>query len=389
MHKLKYVKDGLKVIVSYCIAMILRLFKSNRDIWLIGERKDEARDNGYHLFKYIRKSHQEDKVYYIIDRNSKDLEKVQQFGNIIYSDTFKHYVYYALANKLVIAHLGSCVPDSPICWKLEGLKIIKHKRVFIQHGITISSNYSLMYDNTKADLFICGAKKEYDFVRSKFRYPEGSVKYTGFARFDNLHDFEVKNQILVMPTWRQWIPSMTWSSENKEECKRIFLESEYYKNFNELINNNEINNILEKNDIKLIFYPHHEMQRYIELFENNYDRILIARENEFDVQQLLKESKILITDYSSVAFDFAYMKKPVIYYQFDSDKYYNNHYTKGYFDYEKYGFGPVVDNLNELICKLKEYVDIENKSYLSRIEKFFLLHDLDNSYRIYEEIRKI
>ena len=88
MHKLKYVVDGLKLIVAYCIAKILRLFKSNRDIWLIGERKDEAKDNGYHLFKYIRENHSEEKVYYIITRDSKDLEKIQKFGNIIYADTF-------------------------------------------------------------------------------------------------------------------------------------------------------------------------------------------------------------------------------------------------------------------------------------------------------------
>ena len=45
-------------------------------------------------------------------------------------------------------------------------------------------------------------------------------------------------------------------------------------------------------------------------------------------------------DYSSIAFDFAYMKKPLIYYQFDQDKYYTNHFAKGYFDCERDGFGP-------------------------------------------------
>ena len=389
MHKLKYIIDGLKLIVAYCVAKILRLFKSNRNIWLIGERKDEAKDNGYHLFKYIRENHSEEKVYYIIDKNSKDLDKIQPLGNIVYADSFKHYVYYVMANKLIMAHLSSCVPDSPICWKASELGIVKYKKIFIQHGITKELIPSLMYENTKADLFICGAKPEYDFVKSEFGYPESSVKYTGFARFDNLHDFEVKNQILVMPTWRQWIPSMTWSKNNKDECITAFLESEYYKKFNELINDNKIKDILDKNDMRLIFYPHHEMQGYIELFENNSDRVVIARENEFDVQQLLKESKILITDYSSVAFDFAYMRKKLIYYQFDKSEYNNKHYSKGYFDYEKYGFGPVVDSLNELMYKLKKHIDIENKSYLNRIEKFFLLYDLNNSYRIYKEIRKI
>lgn len=389
MHKLKYIIDGLKLIVAYCVAKILRLFKSNRDIWLIGERKDEAKDNGYHLFKYIRENHSEEKVYYIIARDSKDLEKIQSLGNIIYADSFKHYVYYALANKLIMAHLSSCVPDSPICWKARELGIVKYKKIFIQHGITKELIPSLMYKNTKADLFICGAKPEYDFVKSEFGYPEGSVKYTGFARFDNLHDFEVKNQILVMPTWRQWIPSMTWSKNNKEVCKKKFLESEYYKRFNELINDNEIKDILDKNDMRLIFYPHHEMQGYIELFENNSDRVVIARENEFDVQQLLKESKILITDYSSVAFDFAYMKKPVIYYQFDSDKYYESHYAKGYYSYKELGFGPVISDILELKQSLNKKIFKNSNIYESRIKRFFYLNDNCNLKRNYESIKDI
>ena len=390
MHKLKHIIDGFKLIVAYCIAKILRLFKSNRDIWLIGERKDEAKDNGYHLFKYIRENHSEEKVYYIIDKNSKDLDKIQSLGNIVYADSFKHYVYYVMVNKLIMAHLSSCVPDSPICWKASELGIVKYKKIFIQHGITKELIPSLMYENTKADLFICGAKPEYDFVKSEFGYPEGSVKYTGFARFDNLHDFEIKNQILVMPTWRQWIPSMTWSKNNKEVCKKKFLESKYYKKFNELINDNKIKEILDKNDMKLIFYPHHEMQGYIELFENNCDRVVIARENEFDVQQLLKESKILITDYSSVAFDFAYMKKPIIYYQFDSDKYYNNHYPRGYFKYNKDGFGNVVYSQNNLTKKIEDVLMYGlNKVYNDNIDRFFEKNDLSNSYRIYKEIKMI
>lgn len=401
MHKLKYVVDGLKLIVAYCIAKILRLFKSNRNIWLIGERKDEAKDNGYHLFKYIRENHKEDKVYYIIDRKSKDLEKIQKFGNIIYADTFKHYLYYALANKLVIAHLGSCVPDSPVCWKAESLKVIKPKRAFIQHGITKELIPSLMYENTKVDLFICGAKPEYDFVKSEFGYPEDSVKYTGFARFDNLHDFKEKNQILVMPTWRQWIPSMTWNSKDNDKCKREFLESEYYKRFNELISSKELENLLIKNNTKLIFYPHHEMQGYLGLFRTKLKNIEIANEDKYDVQKLLKDSSVLITDYSSVAFDFAYMKKNIIYYQFDKKDYDTKHYSQGYFDYELNGFGPVVYELSRLIDKLSDYLKSTDKDkivfkdevnkfiYRKRYEKFFPLYDNKNNKRIYEMINRM
>ena len=61
----------------------------------------------------------------------------------------------------------------------------------------------------------------------------------------------------------------------------------------------------------------------------------------YDVQDLLKRSKILITDYSSVFYDFAYMKKEVIYYQFDYNDFFKKHYEIGNFNFEKNGFGPI------------------------------------------------
>lgn len=387
MGKFRYIKDLIKLCIAKCISPILKTFnKKFRDIWLIGERKSEAKDNGYHLFKYIRENHSDDEVYYVIDKDSNDLEKIKDLGNIIYHDSFKHYLYYAMSNKLICAHLGSCIPDSPVCWKFADRDMRKKKKVFIQHGITKELIPSLMYENTKADLFICGAKPEYDFVKENFGYPENSVKYTGFARFDALHDRNEKNQILVMPTWRKWIPSSTWSNYSKDECKDIFLNSEYYKRFNSLINNNELIKCLEYNSMKLIFYPHFEMQEYIDLFNTESDNVIIAKHDEYDVQTLLKESKLLITDYSSVAFDFGYMRKPVIYYQFDDMKYYKDHYPSGYFIYDKHGFGPLVKSENNLVDNIKLFIKDECyfKKYGNRPKEMFFLYDKLNSKRHYD-----
>ena len=57
---------------------------------------------------------------------------------------------------------------------------------------------------------------------------------------------------------------------------------------------------------------------------------VIADFDNYDVQQLLIDSRLLITDYSSVAFDFAYMKKKTIYCQFDLEKYRSEQYGIGF-----------------------------------------------------------
>lgn len=371
--------DGVKLLIAIGISPIYRFFNRNK-IYIIGERKDQCQDNGYHLFKYIRENHNEDRFYYCITKDSNQLEKIKGLGNIVYYKSFKHYLYYVLANKLICAHVGSCTPDTAIVWKLEEKNIIKKNRMFIQHGITKELIPSLMFDKSSLTTFICGAKPEYEFVRKKFGYPEENVKYLGFCRFDNLHNIKIKNQILIMPTWRQWFGM----DGNNEMSKEEFKNSEYFLKYNELINSKELNNVLKDNNITAIFYPHNEMQRYLELFTTKYENIIIADKNKYDVQTLLKESQLLITDYSSIAFDFAYMKKPLIYYQFDKEKYDEGHYKKGYFDYERDGFGKVVNNYCKLLDEIIYNINRDYKNeYINRVNCFFELYDLNNCKRHY------
>ena len=377
---INHIVDGIKLVLAILISYIYKIFKKDK-IYLIGERKDQCQDNGYHFFKYVREKHKEDKFYYCITRDSRQLNKIQYLGNIIYYKSFKHYLYYLLSDKLICAHVGSCTPDSAVVWKAEEKKLIDKNRVFIQHGIIKEFIPSLIKNNSNITTFICGAKPEYEFVKKEFGYIEYNVKYLGLCRFDNLHEFKVKKQILVMPTWRQWFGM----DGNNEMTHEDFILSKYFNSYNELINSKEINSILEGQNMELIFYPHNEMQRYVNLFKSKYKRIKIAEKDNYDVQTLLKESKILITDYSSIAFDFAYMKKPIIYYQFDKEEYYLNHYQEGYFDYGRDGFGPIINTISELVVEIKDNISIKDE-YKERINIFFELHDKNNCKRCYDEI---
>ncbi|EAH7076795.1 capsular biosynthesis protein, partial [Campylobacter jejuni] len=83
---------------------------------------------------------------------------------------------------------------------------------------------------------------------------------------------------------------------------------------------------------------------------------------EMSMQKLFCESSLMITDYSSVAFEMAVLKKPVIYYQFDKNELFSRHiYTQGYFDYNKDGFGTVVLDIDNLLYELK--MKLQNYSF--------------------------
>ena len=100
--------------------------------------------------------------------------------------------------------------------------------------------------------------------------------------------------------------------------------------------------MLNKHGYKLVFKPHAELMRYIDLIDI-CDEVYLSKDDSY--QDLFRSSSLLVTDYSSVFFDFAYLKKPVIYYQREDDY----HYNEGYFDYESMGFGEVIGDEDALI----------------------------------------
>ena len=181
-----------------------------------------------------------------------------------------------------------------------------------------------------------------------------------------------------MPTWRGYITE-----------KEDFLESAYFHRWNELLNNKRLDKLLKESNYRLVFYPHYEMQKFIGEFEQTSEYITYASFKEYDVQQLLKESRLLITDYSSVFFDFAYMEKPVIYYQFDSEDFFQRQYSKGYFDYNIHGFGPVCNECHDLIEQIERYLQSDctiEEQFRNRIDGFYPLRDDKNCDRIFSEI---
>jgi CDP-glycerol glycerophosphotransferase (TagB/SpsB family) len=285
---------------------------------------------------------------------------------------------------LCSTHVYPAAPDLIAYYHLaqKGLRA-RGKKVFLQHGITINRQDWMHYPTLRVDMFACGAKMEYDFIHDNFGYPEGVVQYLGFCRFDHLREnYNPKREILVMPTWRgSYYPS-----------GEAFKETQYYKYFQSLLNNRKIIELLERLDYKLIFYPHAEIQCELHKFSTSSDRVILADKESYDVQVLLKDCAMLVTDYSSVFFDVAYLRKPIIYYQFDKEEFRRYHYHQGYFEYERDGYGPVCETeeavVNE-ICSIAENDFNMKDMYMNRINACFEMEDTDNCKRTYEAVCKL
>ncbi len=353
------------------------------NVWIITERHNQARDNGYCFFQYMKLNHPKQPVYYVIDKKSSDYAKVSAYGDVISFNSWKHYFYYCLSPIHISAHVGGCLPENNRFAKR--LKpILNYKDVFIPHGVSYGIANFCLEKYAKIDLYICCGKPEYDNVLKNYGYSLDQVALTGFPRQDSWLNLRIKNnQILLMPTWRLYI------AQDKDV---VFENTEYYRAYQQLINNIELITFLQRNHLKLVFYPHHEMQKYTYLFHTPSENIeIVYDEKTHDIQELLKESSLLITDYSSVHFDFAYMEKPVIYYQFDQSAFYSMQYAQGEFSVEKNGFGPVVDSVDKLMRALQDSFDTGfslSGTYFDRMRCFFAYHDTQNCSRVYEEIKK-
>lgn len=373
----------LKLIAAYILAPFVKLFcPSLRNVWIISERGNDARDNGYFFYRHMVEKHPEQPIYYVIRSNSADAKRIER-AHRIESNSFSHYLFFALCRVRLSSHAwGGDVPMVDY-YKKFGIYKHTHKKVaFLQHGIIKDFLPGLCYPKIQPDLFVCGALPEWQYIHDCFGHPDGVAQYTGLARYDTLASAETKNQILVMPTFRKWLQGMNLQQ---------FAQSGYYQKWQSLLDNEAVIEMLERSGITLVFYPHYEMQKYVSLFHSKSNNVVIADFEHYDVQMLLKESKLMITDFSSVFFDFSYMRKPVVFYQFDRKAYIQKHYdyTKGYFDYDTMAPGKVVFTEEELTQQVARLADrgFENEAeYQKRRDAFFPKSDQHNCDRIFDAI---
>lgn len=388
-HEMKklpgYLKNVFLLAVLWPAAMALRkTSKQYRSLWLVAERGIDARDNGYWFFRYLREKQPQVNTCYVIDRSSPDYEKVAQLGNTVALGSIRHYLMYLAADQLISTHVQPASPDLMMYYHLRRIGIHpRGKQVLLQHGIIMNEMKWMWYPQLKLDFFASGGKMEYDFLSSTFRFPEGVVQYTGLCRYDNLtRGNHPSNEILVMPTWR----GSTYPQGEQ------FYDTPYYRQFQSLLNNPQLLRLLEEKDMKLLFYPHIELQKELDKFTSPSERIILASWRDYDVQTLLMRCNLLITDYSSVHFDVAYMEKPIIYYQFDMEDFRKFSYQEGYFCHEKHGFGPVVKTeealMEDLLACAGNDFQME-KVYHDRLDAFFQMRDEKNCERTYQALCKL
>ncbi len=361
-RKMKQIMKKRNMVTKYrTLYYLAHPILSKKDITLIGERKDTFGDNGSHFFKYASKKRKN--VYYIVDKKSPAYNEAKKYGKVIKHSSLKHVLYLLHANNVLAsnnieAYLTPNQIEKDDYWKYYA-DILTYKKINLQHGIAYNGLAASFSKNRLGyDKVVISNSSEEKIIKSA-GYKDSEIIRSGLSRFDNLpiQKSQKIKKVLFMPTWRSNIVNKSYQNRTKFSIED-FKDTDYYKKISELLESEDLHKLLKDNNIEFTFYPHYELHEFLDAF-NEHIKIPVHEK----VQDLLIEADVVITDYSSIFMDVLYMKKPVIFYQFDRENFFKSHYKPGYVNFESNDYGVVGETASQVVDELNK--QIENRKVIT------------------------
>ncbi len=370
----------------------MKPFYKNKQIWITYDKLYKGGDNGEYIYRYVKDNHPEVEIYYVINKNSRDYARLKEEKNsrLLVYGSLKHRLI-SLFSKVVLATHANAISYCGFNNKRNKTNIcdlFNPEIVCIQHGLTIqkiAQYQNRLVDNTK--LYCCASKYEISNMLHDglYDYDKNVLKMTGLARYDGLKNND-QRQILITPTWRRYLtlPSPKYGESRRHNDE--FKNTVYFKLYNNLINDKKLIDTAKKCNYKIIYLLHPCTSSQIDDYDKNEFVELVAATDGMNYEKILTESSLMVTDYSGVQFDFAYMRKPIVYYHPDELP---PHYDEGGLDYHTMGFGPICKVHDEVVTALCNYMEKDCKTeeeYIKRANDFFAFNDYHNCERIFETI---
>lgn len=351
--------DSLKYRFNECIALIIyRLFgvffKLRKNLLFYEKFCTAAQDNSYYMFEYFKERNERKyRPVYVIEskRPVYGTLKEKYKRSVVEFMSIRHLIYLQAA----AAFVSTDSKRHCYRWYSSNTKILravtKKKFVFLQHGVIgfkrVDNIYGKQYAN-RCDLFVASSQAEKEIISRQFGYSDNEIIVTGLARWDKLvSDKETPSMIFYMPTWRNWI---------RDASEQEFVETDYFKAYSQILNSDRLAEILEKNNVHMIFCFHPKFRDYMHCIEAKSPNItMVGYDEGIAVNKLLMKCSMFITDYSSASWDVLYMNKPVLFYQFDYDMYMDR--QGSYINMETSIFGCRVTDFDSFIVKLSEIIE--------------------------------
>ncbi|MCQ9386010.1 CDP-glycerol glycerophosphotransferase family protein [Brevibacterium sp. 50QC2O2] len=367
----------------------LRIFKNLFSrAWVLMDRGPDAHDNAEHLFTYLRKHRRDINAWFVVSKDSPDYSRLKKAG---YKRVIAHGSLLWKILCLNATHIVSSHANGHVYNPFPRTGGWKWKFFFLQHGV-IKDDLSRWLSPKPIAGFITTTQAEYASVcgeGSEYKFSPHEVANTGLARYDRLVRIAARHNdpksIVVMPTWRQFLVGDVDPATGAPGLLADFEQSEYCQAWTTVVNSTTLQSLARAFGLSITFMPHPNITPYLDRFNIPQDVHMASYETD-DVQEVLANAALVITDYSSIAFDTAMIRRPVVYYQFDREVVFRGGHTTrpGYFDYDRDGFGPVCRTFTELEESLPALLDSPGElrpEFAERVEQVFAPADGKNCER--------
>ncbi|GAA1854087.1 bifunctional glycosyltransferase/CDP-glycerol:glycerophosphate glycerophosphotransferase [Brevibacterium marinum] len=361
-------------------APIRRMFA---DAWVLMDRDVNANDNAEHLFRYLRRRRRDINAWFVVEKNSPDWSRLRNEGYkrlIPYGSTL--WKALCLNARYIVSSHADAYVYSPFV--LSNGERPRWKFVFLQHGVT-QNNISRWLNGKNIAGMVTSTVDEFASVagdHSPYKLSAKDVSLTGMPRHDVLakkassYALDERSVITVMPTWRQFLVGEAIGRGNRRLPNYGFFESEFLRRWLDVLESPELQRMAEEHEYRIMFMPHPNLEDYLPGLTLP-DHVEVRSFAETNVQDVIAQSAVVVTDYSSIAFDAAIVHRPVVYYQFDRERVFGgDHLTKpGYFSYDRAGFGPVAlehDQVLEALHMTLGHGKEPAPEYMRRIERTFV-----------------
>lgn len=358
-------------------------------VWLFSDRIDNAGDSGEVVFKYISE-HTPNGVrpIFTIGRAASDEVKnrLEAIGEVVYFEDTEFKYYFLLADKIVSSSAGEFTINAFEDDRPYFVDMYHFDFYFMNHGVNCGdcSAWLNHYNKNIKIFFNTGVNERQAIIDGRYNMTADQCVITGLPRFDALYD-DRKKQLLVLPSWRKSIKG-AYDDKTSSVYYDGFVNTDYYKFYNGLINDERLLAKMREKGYTGLFCLHPIFRKQAVDFQKN--DVFAINEGFIDYNKVFAESSVMVTDYSTIAFDFAYLKKPIVYTQFDKEEFYKTQtYDKGFFEYERDGFGPVCYDLDSAVDALIKIIDKDcENDYIDRVTNFFVNIDKNNSKRVIDAV---
>ncbi|MCB9636595.1 MAG: CDP-glycerol glycerophosphotransferase family protein [Sandaracinus sp.] len=367
-----------------------------RDCWLFMDRDTQADDNAEHLYRYVRRERPDINAFFVLRRSSHDWSRLQKEGfRLLDFGGPAHRAALTNACHVISSHVDRYVvapmPD------LDKTALRRFKVTFLQHGVT-KDDISNWLNPKPIDLLITASRREHESIVSEgspYRYCDREVALTGFPRHDALgaaSAVEGRRVLTLMPTWRLSLAGRVTGDGNTREKNPGFARSQFAREWMALLRSPRLLELRDRG-YEIDFFPHANLVPYIDDLRVP-EHVRVKTHVGGSIQDVFRRTTILVTDYSSTAFELAYLGRPIVYFQFDRDEVFGGgHLTRpGYFDYDRDGFGPVcttVDAVEAELARLVERNGQPDPVFVARMNDVFAFRDGGSCARVLAAIEAL